>query len=151
MLHKNLVTVVGVVILSLTSMGCGDGGGTTNVAEQRALWTRQNIPNYRYQLRQSCFCHDSGTPYEIRVQNGAIVEVKNANTGETVNPSQFTFSPTIESLFDKIQNAVERPAYRLEVTYNSTYGFPSSASIDYDQYAVDEEYGFEVSAFTPLP
>ena len=150
MLHRSLVAVVGVFILSLTSVGCG-GGGTTNVAEQRALWTRQNIPNYRFQLRQSCFCHDSGTPFEIRVQNGVVVEVKDVSTGEPVSPSQFSFSPTIESLFDKIQNAVERPAYSLQVTYDSTYGFPNSASIDYDEHAVDEEYGFEVSAFTPLP
>lgn len=151
MLQRNLVAFVGVLILSLASVGCGDGGGSTNVAEQRALWTRQNIPNYRYQLREHCFCPNADRPFEIRVQNGVVVEVKNVGTGEMVNPSQFTYYPTVESLFDKIQNAIERPAYKLEVTFDSAYGFPSSASIDYDQQAVDEEYGFEVSAFTPLP
>ncbi|HEX2568471.1 MAG TPA: DUF6174 domain-containing protein [Polyangia bacterium] len=150
MLQRKLVAFVGVLALSLASVGCSAGGGAT-VAEQRALWARRNIVNYRFQLRQLCFCPDSGKPFEIRVQDGVVVEVKNGTTGEMLDPSRFTYYPTIEGLFDKLQDAVERNAYQLQVTYDSTYGFPASASIDYDKRAVDEEYGFEVSAFTPLP
>jgi len=150
MFHRNLLAFVGVLMLSLTSVGCG-GAGAGGLAEQRALWVQKNVSSYRYELRQICFCHDSGVPYEIRVQDGAIVEVKNKTTGEVIDSSHFGAYLTIEGLFNKIQDAVDRDAYKLEVSYDPAYGFPASASIDYIEHAVDEEYGFRASALAPLP
>jgi hypothetical protein len=55
----------------------------------------------------------------------------------------------MEGVFDLIEDALDRDAGRIEVTYDSRYGHPIDATIDYILNAVDDELSFRVRAFTP--
>ena len=56
---------------------------------------------------------------------------------------------TIHGLFDIIQDAIDGNANQIDVTFDTTYGYPSSIYIDYDPMLVDEEYSVEIDAFSP--
>jgi hypothetical protein len=71
-------------------------------------------------------------------------------TGQPV-PDQFAqYYLTVEELFDFILDAVERKAFKIEVDYDRTYGYPTSIRVDYIQNAIDEEMAFQASALVPL-
>ena len=57
---------------------------------------------------------------------------------------------TVESLFTFIQNAIDRPAQKIRVTYDPTRGFPTE--IDYDGAAqiADDEIFFRITDVHPI-
>jgi hypothetical protein len=58
---------------------------------------------------------------------------------------------TIDRLFAELGSDAVRQADKLSVTYDSTYGFPSEATIDFIELATDDELYLSVAAFEPLP
>ena len=43
------------------------------------------------------------------------------------------------------------PAYKVTVSYDEKYGFPTAVFIDWSKFAMDEESGYAVSDFALLP
>ena len=68
------------------------------------------------------------------------------DTGEPATAPLITI-PTIDALFDEIQDAINREAHLVIAEYDSQLGFPKSVSIDYIREAADDEMAFSVSAF----
>ncbi len=58
---------------------------------------------------------------------------------------------SIDSLFDWLKRTQAAAPYRLEVTYDSTYGFPTSIFVDRNQNVADDEETISVTIFTLLP
>jgi hypothetical protein len=58
--------------------------------------------------------------------------------------------PTIDDLFDEIQDAIEREAHQLVARYDEEFGYPVDVSIDFILEAVDEEMAFYVTGFDHL-
>ena len=56
---------------------------------------------------------------------------------------------TIDSLFDVIQDAIADEADQLTVSYNSEFGYPTNVEIDRMINAIDDEYTFTASAYSP--
>ena len=54
---------------------------------------------------------------------------------------------TIDELFDVIKDARTRSAYKLEVEYDDSKGFPVSIDIDYIKDAVDDEIFYSISEY----
>jgi hypothetical protein len=42
-----------------------------------------------------------------------------------------------------MQDAINRKAYKIEVSYDATLGYPTFASIDYNEKVSDEEMSFK--------
>jgi uncharacterized protein DUF6174 len=139
----------------LLALGLGLAGCTTGptddldrererLEQARAQWRSQNILDYRYTFRRSCFCGpDVRDPAQVTVRGGQIVSVQSVATGAALDPE---FYYTIEGLFDVLADAIDQDAATLSATYDSGLGYPTSAFIDYSEMIADEEQGFETSA-----
>jgi hypothetical protein len=147
----------GSISLCVFTAGCGSGAGTLpgapdTLATARALWTRSHPASYRYQLRISAFAPPSVTqPVIVEVHNGVPFSITPVNPGEPIDATTMAKYDTVEELFSVIEDAVSRSAESLSASYDATYGFPKETWIDYSRSIADEELGFQVSNFTPLP
>ena len=112
--------------------------------DSRTRWTSKNIKDYQYTFNWSCFCPpEHNKAVIISVRNGAVASIKYADGSGPVDKSKYPNYRTIEGLFEFIQDAINRKAYRITASYDSNLGYPTSASIDYDQRIADEEKSFK--------
>lgn len=137
----------------------------STLERQQEIWASQNITNYQFQLRISCFCPGLNGAV-VTVQDDDIQSVTNSETGEPLEESWYQL--TLEDVFSKITDAQQNEYDVLKVEYDSEYGFPESIFID--RYAArlyvdgtgdgirvfvtetaDDEIGYTVSEFMPNP
>lgn len=126
--------------------GCGvlgpAGQGDLNAA--RRTWEASGLRNYDFTFRWECFCAYT-QPVRIFVHDGTIGYVTETATGDPVPDAAEKFN-TVDGLFDIIQDAIDRNAHSITVTYDPDRGFPVTVRIDYEEFAVDEEMGFTISS-----
>ncbi len=102
-----------VVGLALTLIGCADmlGPEEDGLAAARARWTRASIDSYVFEFQRSCFCvPDFVRPVRIEILEGLVDSAVYVDTEEPVSPP-LTSVPTIEDLFDEIQEAFDRMGF----------------------------------------
>jgi hypothetical protein len=118
------------------------------LAQAEALWKQKQPMHYSYQLQPSCFCPPEYTqPIAIRVFKGKVQQADLVNSKRPLPADRKEDAKTIEDLFKIIREALERPAASTTITYDPSYGFPSSISIDVDQMIADEEMYYTVKNF----
>jgi len=145
-------------LLALVAAGCGSvtGSGALEPDQvqlnlNRSLWRRAALSSYRYHYRRSCFCLPAATePVLIRVERGAVAEVVYARTGNPVEPERLPDYPTVDRLFELVQDALDRRADRLTVSYEPGLGYPRRIDIDYDRGIADEELIVETADLKPV-
>jgi hypothetical protein len=118
-----------------------------------ALWESKAIQHYRFNLKVGCNCPwYSLMPLKVEVKNGEMLSMVASNGGD-ITPFQDTFRPrgTVEGLFDTVYAAMIRGAYKLEIKYDGTYGFPASTVIDQSRMMTDDAIGYYVTDFEVLP
>jgi len=123
----------------------------------RLNWEGAGISHYRFELNLSCFCaFRDQMPLTVEVQDGEVVSVTDA-TGTAVsaddpNYQYFVELATIDRLFAELESVTgSAGAGEVIVKYDSTYGYPTEASIDYIKEAIDDELYVSVSGFEQLP
>lgn len=108
-------------------------------------WTSKGVVDYRYTFQWICFClPDYRKPVNILVQRDKIDTVQYVDTEDSINSARSERYRTVKGLFQLIQDAINKKAYKIDVTYDFEFGYPISASIDYSKAIADEEKGFEV-------
>lgn len=114
------------------------------------LWAEKKILNYRYTIKTSCFCSSpSLSPVIVEVRNGEAVSTTIKETGEGVS-LYFESTDTIPNLFALIQQAIDRQADQVSVSYNAKRGYPESIGIDDKWNTSDDELGIAISDFEVL-
>ena len=115
-----------------------------DIDENKKLWKNTTPKSYSYVVQKS----SSGLLEEniqVSVKDGQIVESKYI-------PSDTPLSDTnkvkkIDDYFALIQDALDKNAHKVTVTYDKTYGFPSSIAIDNNQQIADEEIYYTLTHF----
>jgi len=120
-----------------------------NVA--KSTWESQGLETYNYIFQKSCECiQEDMTPKLVEVISNNIVSVDGVaviaceravrvrTAGGGCTPPT-NVPPTPNELLYLIQEALTQNAFRVDVTYDSIYGFPSSLVIDYEEMMADEE------------
>jgi hypothetical protein len=131
--------------------GSGDETGVQReLSRARQMWSANRSTDYEYVLRRDCFCPLGGIPVRVTVRSSAVVSAIDETTGTEISDELRPGYPTVEGLFDTLQNAIDLHADRIVATYDPQLGVPSSFSIDYLTDAIDEELGYRVSAFAAL-
>lgn len=94
----------------------------------KALWeSYEDTASYSYFTQVSCFCEMSYvTPKFIVVENNTIVSTIDVETGAS---SDFTYD-TIPGLFSRIQDAIDNYYVVIDVSYDETFGYPSTLLTD---------------------
>ena len=142
-----------IALLALPPVGCESllGPEQDALAAARARWAATNADNYVFEFRRSCFCApDFVRPVRIEVLDGVVSSAVYVDTEEPISPPP-TSVPTIDDLFDEIQDAVDGMAFSIVADYDADMGYPTSVSIDYIENAIDDEMAFTVSSFELTP
>lgn len=144
-------------VMAIGLSGCFLAGSERHEDVQRELnqnrrqWEAQGIDEYRYAARRACYCGQEAVgPVVVEVRNDEIVARTYQETDESVSSTYSGLWPTMDGVFDIVQDAIDRDAHQLRVEYHPERGFPTMISIDYMEYAIDEELGFIVEEFELL-
>ena len=163
-MKKNwLITIVGLTLALAAITGGGialAGNGSANalpdVAEttqaeldrHRTVWEANRSDDYTFEYRPVCFCPwEFVQPVEVKVRNGVVESVTYVESGESPATNWFPSYHTIDGLFAKIQDAIDREAVQLTVSYDPEIGYPTSVSIDYSLTIIDEEFSFTATSY----
>jgi hypothetical protein len=140
------------ILLIFVVVACG--GTSTEFDSNLMKWNDANVSHYRMQVGVSCFCPFADiNPITVEVRDGQIVSMVGANGAEVLDtdPVYVTLSQyaNVDSLFTWLGDALAN-ADKVEVTYDATYGFPTSMAVDYIAEATDDEIWIDVSNFEAL-
>ena len=84
--------------------------------------------DYAFDLDAKCFGPCYG-PVTVEVELDDVVSVSPDKALESSGEDSLEYTPTIDGLFDRILQYIEKSSQdgvELEVTYDQTYGYPSS-------------------------
>lgn len=145
-MHRNYLLEL--AMLAGMAAACSDpvSGQQRELDSNRDLWRGENITEYTYTLQITCFCPPEITqPVVVRVSQDSILSVVGAASGQPVEGSLIANFYTVDDLFEVVQDAIDREAHQLSVTYDADLHYPISIVIDYDERAVDEELALTAS------
>lgn len=127
-------------------------GGTPAVRpdtldDAKARWEAAGLADYRFTLRRMCFCPspDYTGPFEVTVRGGTIEAVR--LDGAPVDAAR---ALTVDDLFALIEEAYEREAETVRLTFDPETGAPTDLYIDYEAMMADEEIGYTVTDLEAL-
>ena len=75
----------------------------------------------------------------VSVSNGSVVYAEYVDSRSAVEQALLTYVLTVPDLFDLIQDALDRKAAYLGVSYDPIYGYPTRIEVDYSANVVDDE------------
>ncbi len=135
-------------LLACATTGQGGLQGEFDVA--RSTWRLARPGDYTYRYQLSCFCPQELTrPVIISVRNARVDSVLYADGSGAVDPQYLSHFRTIDQLFDFMQEALNSSPAEMAASYDPTYGYPTSATIDYDANMADEEFRFIADSLKP--
>jgi hypothetical protein len=115
------------------------------LSAQRERWTVQRIEDYQLTFSRSCFCAPEGAgPVVLTVLEGQPVEWLYFLSGDEVETEWQAVFPPVDGLFDFLENAIDRSADAIDVTFDPELGLPTSVVVDYREGLADEEIAYEV-------
>ncbi|SOD03791.1 hypothetical protein SAMN05216486_1184 [bacterium JGI 053] len=124
-------------------------GDVQALVQARADWTRHGASSYTFVARPMCFCGDA-RQIRTTVVNRAVTQRVYVDDGSPVPANFFTGIATVASMLDTVEDALNKGAAAVDVTYDSR-GIPTKAAIDYQSNMADEEFGWVVTSYTPTP
>lgn len=116
----------------------------TTLAQARARWAAQGGENYTVELTRSCECILAGRRMLVTVQNGSVASAEYFESGDPVAGAELSYVPTVEDLFDLIEDALAQPAAAFLATYDEQYGYPTRIEIDPSATTADDEVSWSV-------
>ncbi len=144
---KKMLMLVAVLVLSSCSIM-----PNRELSAAQARWRNSQVSHYRYNLSVVCFCgFTQRMPLTVEVAGGLMRSMVFSD-GTPVSADQlqwFSRYSTIDALFDFTEETL-RTADKINVEYDSTYGFPTKVQIDFYTDAVDDELALILENFQPL-
>ena len=95
----------------------------------RSIWNGQAIANYSFEYKR---VSASLAPQDFMVQvenNNNVTSAVDKNTGLTASAGQLAYIPTIDGIFDEIQQAINNNVTTINVTYNAKFSYPQKVFI----------------------
>lgn len=120
----------------------------------RAKWRTSGPDSYVVELRRNCFCiSEFAGPFLVTVENGVVEDVRFAPGGPPGTPSADIINriPTVEGLFDIIEDALQSKADSVTATYDQKTGAPLDFFIDRSRQIADEEIGYTIKFVNASP
>lgn len=134
------------------AVGCSNplGPEQSELDQARERWELVGSQFYGFRFQRGCFCPpEIVRPVRIEVRDGLVISAVDPDTNEPIDPPLNGF-PTIEDLFDEIQDAIDQDAARIDATYDESFGYPVQVFIDWIQNAIDDEMSFQLSEYTEV-
>jgi len=139
------VTVALAALPACSDLGPEEEDLLAEIVEHRRTWESVRPPSYAYTLERQCFCvEEARGPVRVRVTSGSVTERTYVTGGGKVAVDLIGLFPSVEGLFDLLEQAVRQGAREVRITWDHELGVPREAWIDYDVRIADEEQGFRV-------
>lgn len=146
---RSLCLIASVCSVCLVA-ACGDllspGSERSRLDTNRQKWLAHGYVDYQFTLQAACFCAING-PVRIVVQSDSILTVTQISTGK---PLDAKYLPTINKLFDFVEQGIAQGAATLRVTYDPTIGYPTQIDYDGSVNIADDEVTYIASDVTPV-
>ena len=139
---------IAVCVALTVATACDSGTGPSwaaSVAQHR--WEERRPATYQYTVFRGCECLSEMIGPVIVFVDGGTVTRRYAANGAVVSSTYAELFPTIDGLFEVIEDARRQDAAKIEVDYDATYGFPTRVSIDYHREMADDEITYTASQF----
>ena len=118
---------------------------------QRARGAARRLFDYQLTMSRSCFCSPEGAGLVVlTVRDGEAAEWQYFLSGDAIAPEWRAVFPTVDGLFEFLEDAIDRGAEEIEVRYDEDIGVPTTIRVDYRLAAVDEEIAYEVEKIIDL-
>jgi hypothetical protein len=140
---------MGLAVLALA--GCGDDDASSRrdtLRKARALWRAQAPENYRFVQTKSCFCgSDYVQPMRVDVRGDRAVRAEVVPDGRLV---PLSLALSIDDVFERIEQAIDRNHEHFEVTYDPERGFPTHFASDPGGNIADAGFGIDITDLEAL-
>jgi hypothetical protein len=161
---KRILVAAPAAVLLLLLTACGDGNdevasdpgpgetsteptSTPEPGEEPTVGTYPAFEpeDYTYTLVLACFCAGGGTPVDVTVRDGEVVDAVYDGDGrgaEAGTPAEKLMWVTINDVIDEANNT---DAASVQVEWPAGQDYPTSVYVDQDLNTADEERGYHVS------
>lgn len=145
-----------VAFAALACVGCRNLDTTQDdlrkdIASHRTRWDDHRPAAYVYELRRTCTCSAEATgPARIRVRGTEVVERTYTESGAPVLAGAVGLFPSVDGLFDLLEDALEREAWQVQIAWDAESGAPLDFYIDYDGRYIEDDLGVRIVA-VPVP
>ena len=109
----------------------------------RDRWYSTRAIEYEVTVDRRCECLYTG-PIRMLVRDGVPVAAVDRYSGAPVPLNVLRYYPSVEELFDLIDEAIYGRSHDIDVSYDASYGYPRVTYIDYDQFYTDDDLQFDV-------
>jgi len=131
MKHKALIGAVSLVLIS-----CDLGVETPPFIR----WQSQNIANYTLEQQYICNCTDAPV-VRLTVRDNRIISIVDISNDSVYAENPYNRYRTIDSLFALLEAYDDRPGAIWDLTYDSTYSYPSLFFLNPHELYADDEFG----------
>ncbi|MFT5144428.1 MAG: hypothetical protein ACI80V_003165 [Rhodothermales bacterium] len=121
----------------------------TDLDEARERWEQWGLDDYDIDLTRSCFCIGAGA-MTVLVRDDTVAAVLQQDSPWSFDQGWWQYIPTVDGLFDLAEEA-QKDAFRVDITFSQTHGYPVEISIDWIENAVDDEISYSVSGIDASP
>ncbi len=118
----------------------------------RAVWDAAAIHDYSMTFQRLCsLCSvEFLIPVRLIVRGDTIDEARDVDTGAPVQEPAVGAFLTIDEVFQVIQQAIDQTAAEIDVSYNSTLGYPIDVDIDLRRSQFSDDTQFQIREFVEL-
>jgi hypothetical protein len=116
----------------------------------RLKWEHTRPAAYTITVARYCFCAQEGSgPVIVSVRDGVVESRTYVKSGASVAPTDADYFPTVDGLFELIEDARRQGADTIDASYDPARGFPVVISIDYFRKMADDELTYRATDFRP--
>jgi hypothetical protein len=146
-LTRRLSPLVAALALPLIA-GCSgifdpDSNEERDLERARDRWYAARAYEYEVTVDRRCECLYTGA-IRMLVRDGVPVAAVDRYSGAPVPVTVLRYYPSVEELFDLIDDALYGRSNDVDVSYDHSYGYPRVTYIDYDQFYTDDDLHFDV-------
>ena len=122
-----------------------------DLAAAKGRWIQVGPASYRITVARSCFCTlESTRPVIVTVRNGQVASRRYEDTGADVPPQLAFAYPSVDGLFDVIEQAIANHDETVDVLYDAARGIPVSIQLDGSAMIADDELSYGTRNFVAL-
>lgn len=120
------------------------------IGEPTARWSAYGLKNYTIEQKRLCFCRFPHEFVKLVVKDNKIVAGIDLTNGRPVPAEILQYYQTVDQLFAWIEETKALNPERLEIVYDSRFGYPKKISYDYKSQVADDELWIETQALQTL-
>jgi hypothetical protein len=121
------------------------------IVEPAARWRAYGLENYTIEQQRLCFCKFLPQGFvKLTVRNNKIVAGLDLTNGRPMPVEILQYYQTVDSLFASIEEMKALNPERLEIEYDSRYGYPKKIAFEHSPEVVDDFLQFDTQALQKL-